>query len=382
LHNLSTVENYSKMTQVIIIGGGLAGLVSAIQLNKAGISCLVIEKKSYPFHRVCGEYISNEVTPFLRSLGIFPDELQPTKINRFQLSATNGKSSFLPLDLGGFGVSRYALDYYLYTKAKAAGVTFLLETEVESIHFNDHAFQVGTGTSMLIADVVLGSFGKRSRADVLLQRSFIRKRSPYVGVKYHIRTTFPDDLIALHNFEGGYCGVSNVENGVTNLCYLVHRDVVRTYKSISEMEKAVLFRNPHLQELFTASDFVFERPEVINEITFETKEPVYKHVLMAGDAAGMITPLCGNGMAMAIHSSKVVCEHIVRFFRQPGYKREQMEGDYANAWRSLFAARLWRGRQIQRLFGNSVSSAIAIQLVLNVKPLARAIVKSTHGEPF
>jgi flavin-dependent dehydrogenase len=370
------------MEQVIIVGGGLAGLISSIHLTRAGISCTVIEKKSYPFHRVCGEYISNEVVPFLQSLEVFPHELAPKTINRFQLSATNGKSSFLPLDLGGFGVSRYAFDYFLYRKAKAAGVTFLLETEVESIDFNEHTFQLCASKGTFGADVVLGSFGKRSRVDMALNRSFIKKRSPYVGVKYHVRTSFPDDLIALHNFEGGYCGVSNVENDITNLCYLVHRDVVRTYKGIGEMEKAVLYKNPHLRELFTTSDFLFDRPETINEITFETKEPVYRHVLMVGDAAGMITPLCGNGMAMAIHSAKLACDHVKQFILDKRYSRQQMETDYARTWHSLFAGRLWRGRQIQRLFGNTVSSSIAIQLVLHSKPLARAMVKSTHGQTF
>ncbi|MCU0471065.1 MAG: FAD-binding protein, partial [Arcicella sp.] len=57
------------MYDIIITGGGLAGLVSSIILAKAGKSVLVIEKKKYPFHRVCGEYISNETRPFLTSIG-------------------------------------------------------------------------------------------------------------------------------------------------------------------------------------------------------------------------------------------------------------------------------------------------------------------------
>ena len=70
------------------------------------------------------------------------------------------------------------------------------------------------------------------------------------------------------------------------------------------MERQVLLKNPHLKRIFSEADFVFGRPEVINEISFETKDPVENHILMAGDAAGMITPVCGNGMAIAIHSGK------------------------------------------------------------------------------
>ena len=48
---------------VIIIGGGLAGLTSALHLSKKGFKVTLIEKHDYPRHKVCGEYLSNEVVP-------------------------------------------------------------------------------------------------------------------------------------------------------------------------------------------------------------------------------------------------------------------------------------------------------------------------------
>ena len=102
--------------KAIIVGGGMAGLLTAIQLQARNIPCLVVEKRRYPFHRVCGEYISNEAKPFLKELHLFPDLIEPTSISRFQLSSVRGKSSTMPLDLGGFGVSRFAFDNFLYEK--------------------------------------------------------------------------------------------------------------------------------------------------------------------------------------------------------------------------------------------------------------------------
>lgn len=369
--------------KIFILGGGLAGLITSIHLTQSGVPCTLIEKRAYPFHRVCGEYISNEVVPYLRSLGIYPDELHPSSIRQFQLTSINGKSASIPLDLGGFGISRYQFDLLLYQKAKQLGVEFYLDTEVEKISFADEHFNIQTNQNIHHASVAIGSFGKRSRLDVQLNRSFIQKRSPYVGVKYHIRLkTFPTDLIALHNFQNGYCGISRVEDDKVNLCYLTHRKNVKAFGNIRSMEESVLFRNPFLKKIFNEAEFLFDKPETINEISFETKAPLEQHILMAGDAAGMITPLCGNGMAMAIHSAKILSEHVIRFCHDQHYSREQLEHDYTKAWTNLFERRLWAGRQIQRLFGAVWTSDFAVSLAQYGKPVAHYLMKKTHGSPF
>lgn len=372
------------MKRVIIIGGGLAGLITAIQLARKKIACTIIEKRSYPLHKVCGEYISNEVLPFLQAHDLYPHELSPSKISRFQLTSVAGKSAFIPLDLGGFSLSRFAFDHFLYEHARAAGVEFLLETTVDEISYDATRvlFSVRTGNVIHEAHLVVGAHGKRSRLDTQLDRPFMKQRSPYMAVKYHVQCDFPNDLVALHNFKGGYCGVVNVEGGITNLCYLVHRNAVRQAGSINAFEKEVLFRNHWLKDIFNSAKFVFEKPLVINEISFATKAPVEQHVLMAGDAAGMIAPLCGNGMAMAIHSAKLLGEELIAYCTAHNPSYEELEKSYTRRWKKVFAGRLQQGRLIQQLFGNHLASTLAVNLILYIKPLARTIVKHSHGEPF
>ena len=199
------------MRKVTVIGGGLAGLISSIQLVRAGIPCTVFEKKSYPLHRVCGEYVSNEALPFLKASGLYPEHLNLPRIKFLEFSSVVGELVRLPLDLGGFGISRYSLDNHLYRIAKKEGVVFELNTEVTAINFSADQFEIEHQFGKTYADLVIGSFGKRSRVDIQQERSFISKRSPWVGVKYHARTGQPENVISLHNFEGGYCGVCNVE---------------------------------------------------------------------------------------------------------------------------------------------------------------------------
>ncbi len=364
------------MYDIVIIGGGLAGLISSILLSKTGKKVLVIEKKKYPFHRVCGEYISNETRPFLESIGLDFEKLNVKEISRFQFTSPSGRVLEIDLDLGGFGISRYKIDEELYHLAKSHGVEFLLENTVESVDYQDDKFTIKTLFDTFEARFVIGTYGKRTKLDATLQRSFFLKRSPYIGVKYHIKTDFPKDLIALHNFKDGYCGISAIEDDKYCLCYLTTRENLRMHGTIAEMEKNILWKNPHLQKIFTESEFLYEKPEVINEISFAPKTTIENHILMAGDSAGLITPLCGNGMAMAIHGAKLLSESILANYSD----RNLVEKTYQNLWKNNFQNRLWIGRNVQRLFGNEVVSEIALSTMKTIKPLLRAVIKATHGE--
>lgn len=366
--------------RIIVIGGGLAGLISSILLARMNRNVVLIEKKRYPFHRVCGEYISNEVLGFLKREKLYPDFLELPEIRRFRFSDTQGKTVQIPLDPGGFGISRFVLDEWLVKQAIASGVDVRTGIQVNSVDYDEKAgkFELALSShSILEADYILGAFGKRSKLDKVMNRSFIQKRSPYIGVKYHVIGDFEQDTVALHNFPGGYCGLNAIESGKFNLCYLGSRDQLRQYGSVEEMERQVLWGNPILKQIFQESEFLFEKPEVINEINFEPKKPIENHILMAGDAAGLITPLCGNGMAMAIHSGKLAAEALLT-----GGSREEVESIYAKTWTAEFRQRLWVGRNVQRLFGSGGASVFARNLIDYMPHLAKHIIRNTHGSPF
>jgi len=367
-----------KLKKIIIIGGGLGGLTAANLLARSGFQVQLVEKKRYPFHRVCGEYISNEVKDFLIRSGLYPD-IEPSSFNEFIYTSTKGSSHKMPLDLGAFGVSRYVLDEFLAKKARSTGVEVFEGTDVLNIEKEGNNFHVYTKNGdHLIADFVIGAFGKTSSLDRTLKRNFITKESPYIGVKYHIKTDFPKNQIALHNFKSGYCGISAIEEEKYNLCYLGQRSVLKTHKSIEEMEENVLCQNPFLKEIFNNSEFLFDKPEVINAFSFKPKEPVVNGIFMVGDAAGLITPLCGNGMAMAIHSAKILAE-LIDENHDKGH--DWLTEKYSHTWKKTFAKRLWFGRQVQRLFGSGPSSEIAVSLMKNSPFVARQIMKNTHGQP-
>lgn len=373
------------MSDVIIIGGGLAGLFNSLLLNRAGLSVTVIERKTYPFHRVCGEYISNEVRPFLKSLDIDVDDLGASHIKRLQVTSANGTKLSQTLDLGGFGLSRYTFDHYLYQKAEAEGVKFLLNTRVEDVQFAGDGFQVTIPNEILEAPLVIGSYGKRSNLDQKLKRDFFYKRSPYLAVKFHIKTDFPDDVIQLNNYQNGYCGISRVDGDKYCMCYLAHRDDLRKYGNLAGLEQNIILKNPYLRQIFTNAEFLLDKPEVINEISFEKKQPVEQHILMSGDTAGMIAPLCGNGMTMAIHSAKILSNIVIKHYQAGNFnaqRRGLLEQEYTTVWNKHFAQRLWIGRQLQRLFGNNTTTDLTLRALKMLPPVTNYLISKTHGKPF
>ena len=365
---------------MVIIGGGLAGLIASSLLANSGYQVTLLEKKTYPFHRVCGEYVSNEVLDFLQRNNLFPDFLDLPEIRKFEFSDTQGNSIRIPLDLGGFGISRFLLDQWLYQQALDRGVQIRTGIQVMNLSFelSGDFFDVHLSDfSTIRSQFVLGAFGKRSKLDKSLNRKFFFQRSPYIGVKYHIKTDYVRDTVALHNFNGGYCGLNAIEGDKFNLCYLGNRDQLRQFGSVEEMEKQVLWKNPVLSRVFQESAFLFEKPEVITEINFEAKLPVENHVLMLGDSAGLITPLCGNGMAMAIHSAKLAVEAL-----NEGKSRFEVEKIYTNRWNAQFRKRLAVGRQVQHLFGSGRGSVIARNLIQRLPFMANLIIRNTHGQSF
>lgn len=366
---------------VIIVGGGLAGLTAALHLLRAGLRVIVIEKYPFPRHKVCGEYISNEVLPYLQWLGADPAVLQPARINRVMVSAVSGKSVEAQLPLGGFGISRYTLDHFLMQQMVAAGGV-LLEDTVNDICFENDRFTVSTACGeQLKARFVIGAYGKRSALDQLLARDFTQK-SPWLAVKSHYEGEFPDGLVALHNFMGGYCGVSKVENNIINICYLVSYDTFRRFKNIRAHQEEVLYRNPHLKQVLERSRPLFERPLSISQVSFAQKQKVDNHILMTGDTAGLIHPLCGNGMAMAIHSAKIAAEQLLSFASGQLSSRQEMERNYARTWKKEFNKRIQAGKLLSAVFRKQELAAGIMSGLVLFPSLLPTIVRQTHGKPF
>ena len=373
------------MTQTAIIGGGLAGLSLAVQEAAAGRAVVVLEKETYPFHKVCGEYLSRESADFLTRIGVPLAALGLPDIRRLGVTAPDGTALHRPLGLGGVGVSRFFLDQYLVNLVRQHGGEVREGVRVTDVAFHAaaDAFALETTAGPLRARLVAGAWGRRANLDVRLARPYLHAGGAnFIGVKHHLRLPdFPPDLIELHNFADGYAGMSRVEDGITCMAYLTTARNLKEAGSIAALEATVLRQNPALAARLQSAEFLWPQPLTIAQVTFARKAPVEQHLLLLGDAAGTIAPLAGNGMSMGLHAAYVLHGLLGAFF-DGSTGRAALEAAYTAAWDSRFRRRIWAGRTIQRFFGHPTLTAAVVRGLRAAPWAADALVRLTHGQPF
>jgi flavin-dependent dehydrogenase len=376
---METNNNYS----CAIIGGGLAGLSLAIQLADLGIEVILFEKKTYPFHKVCGEYISMESWNFITALGIPLSELNLPQIHNVGISSEKGFMLNAPLSLGGFGISRHTLDFKLYEVAKQKGICILENCNVLNVvQLDSTSYRIETSQGYFTSHIVCGTYGKYTPQFVHSPKKKQQNAENYIGVKYHIKTDLSHDRIELHNFSGGYCGISKVDLDAYCMCYLVNSiQLNNAQNDIKKMEEKILFRNPFLKKHFTEAEFLFKEPLVISNVTFRKKSTYSEGIFLLGDAAGSVTPLCGNGMSMALRASYIFAQLLASFFKG-NISKELFIKSYQNAWEQQFDTRIMIGYYLQGLFGKKNLTDISLKILDKLPSIAQKIIKQTHGKPF
>jgi len=364
------------MYDLIIIGAGLSGLSTALACKRPGFSILILEKGSMPRHKVCGEYLSAEVLPLLESWGM--DLEHRPRVNRALLSAPNGSFTEVDLPLGGIGVSRYYLDGKLIDIAVDRGVEVHTEEPVRKVVRNGTFFQIESSKAQYEAKWIVSCHGK-SRPSFFMDHK-PSNQEKYMGVKQYYKLDFPNQLVALHSFRGGYGGAVLVENGWVDMAFMIKQSVFMEYKNIDKVMEAVLYSNPWMKKLITDGEAMWEQPKAVSNFTLGEKNSNLLQALTAGDARAMIPPASGNGMAMALLSGAMLGNKIKEGVEY-GKSWMEVENAYSKQWKAYFGNRLWWGKHIQGLMERPERANLAMRLMKYSDWILRSTIRLTHGSP-
>ncbi|GAB5519832.1 MAG: NAD(P)/FAD-dependent oxidoreductase [Rhodothermales bacterium] len=370
----------------IVIGAGLAGCASALLLLEAGYRVAVFERSRLPRHKLCGEFLSTEVQATFKRLGVLGIVMAngAVPIRRTRLTASDGSALTATLPGTALGISRYRLDAILLQAVEDRGGHVWQETPVVQVSGSmEDGFKVFSRTTTFEAAVVIGAYGRRDTLDRKLDRDFIDERTPLMGFKAHFVATDEsldlEDWIELHAFEGGYCGMSHVENGLVNACWITHRDTFHAAGSTPDGMMASTFAsNPALAARFTQLRQVSKQFEAVSQITFVNKPLVEQGVLMVGDAAGMIAPLCGDGMGMALTGAEVLAEALVPFMKNDVSARAAQRR-YERSWQRAYATRMRLSRILHQLYVRPAFASTVLRVGQRIPTLAQALIRATRG---
>ena len=337
---------------VAVIGAGPAGSTLAALLAGRGASVALIDRDEFPRDKLCGEFLSYDALPIIEPLGVLVEIDERQGAPRLTHCRVVGRRDTYEFEFphAARGVSRMFFDDLLLRTAVRRGAIRLDGWTADAIERDKVVAHRGEAVLEIKAKVVAGAWGRWGRFDAQLGRAFVRDRSHRnFGFKRHYFAAKQPDAIELYSFRRGYLGVNAIEGGLTNICGLVHATRLTGHKGKWDAFVDII-RNeqPQLERLYSRHEPAQDGFLSSEPVIFRARSPVESGVFMVGDASGVIDPLTGNGMAMAVQSAMLLAPFVVRLLETP-LDRVKIERDYRRKHRAMFAPRIAWSRRVASL---------------------------------
>ncbi len=282
-------------TEVVIIGGGPAGLVAALAARRQGFGVCVVDRGIPPIDKACGEGLMPDGVAALRGLGVRLDADQgaPFRGIRFLDDRHVAEAAF-PGE-AGVGIRRTRLHQLLMENAHAAGVTTLWREKATAIGSKG----VRIGDHLIECRWIIGADGVDSQTRRLAGMGAIRENGRRIGLRMHFRVKPWTDFVEVHWSKGEQAYVTPV--GAEEVCIALlggAREV--GFASLAD-------RFPRLGERLRG----VEPANVARGAFTGTVRPrrvVSGNVALIGDASAAIDAITGDGLALAFRQAAALGE--------------------------------------------------------------------------
>lgn len=339
------------MIDLLVVGGGPAGLATAVHATLAGLETVVIEPRTTPVDKACGEGVMPSGVRALTALGLDMPPGHPLRGIRY---VRESRSAEAPFDDGpGLGVRRTDLHAALARRADETGVKVVTGRVGEVEQSADSVYAGGLRARWLVAADGLHS-PVRHRLGLGLPDRGPRR----YGQRRHYRVKPWTDFVEVHwssAGEGGEAYVTPVADDLVGVAVL--SGVKRGYD-----EHLAAF--PRLLSLLDGPSVNAVRGA--GPLRQRVRRRTAGRVLLVGDAAGYVDALTGEGIALALASA----EAAVRCLRAG---RPQ---DYEGRWRSLSRRHRLLTEGLLRVSGRAAGARLIVPAAARMPPLFAAAVRA------
>jgi flavin-dependent dehydrogenase len=342
---------------VLIAGAGPAGSIAALLLARAGVRVRLLDRATFPRDKLCGDTLNPGALDILRRLGIAADiERAGLPIRGMVVTGAGGVSvhgEYGP-GLRGLSLLRRDLDAMLVQHAVSAGASFepgVLVHEPLVDECSGRPRVTGLRVVSCAGDahdwraaVTIAADGRRSRIafHLGLAQHPDRPRRWAIG-GYFDNVVCGSGLGEMHIRCGRYIGVAPLPGGLTNACVVVSEPRGGALAEPAALLVASLRADPALGERFEGARLV-SAPAVLGPLAVDTTSAGLDGLLLAGDAAGFIDPMTGDGMHFAMRGAELAAEVALglldgRITDGPSALAHQRQTAFASKWRMNRALR-------------------------------------------
>jgi len=361
-------------TPVVIIGAGPAGVGLSIFLSKAGIKHVIIERKTFPRDKVCGDALSGKTAFVLRKANpewlqeIFQEPQKFTPSKGCVFAAPNGKTirvaygqHTVPGELApGFTSPRLIFDNYLFNKIDHKYATVYQNATVNSIIRSNGNVTIEVAHEnqkiTFVTPLIVGADGDKSIVRKYFLNDNISEKSYTVGLRaYYENVTNMDseNYIELHFLKEmlpGYFWIFPLPNGIMNVGVGILAETVRRKKiNLREQMLRAIEVNPTINYRFKNAKLIgkiqgWGLPMAVNNRSISGD-----NYLLLGDAASLIDPFSGEGIGNALYSGLRASEAIEKAMNEHQYGAAFLKANYDDVLYGRIGTELKISQTLQKL---------------------------------
>ena len=375
---------------IVIAGAGPAGSTLAIRLRKLGMPVTLIERYKFPRQKLCGEFISPECLKHFDELDVLDEMLEAggDRIYETVFFETGGRNISVPsrwFDDDGFALSlsRARMDEILLNAARSVGTTIIDQTTVTGLIKDGtsvRGVKVRDGSGHLReigASMAVDATGRARVLSRLADKQAVGKepKPKFVGFKAHLRgVEMPHGVCEIYAFRGGYAGLSFVENGEANLCFLAKASLLSQASDANGIFERLRNQNVRANSTLRSAEKVHEWLAVSVPAFGINPFPETDGLFAVGDSAAFVDPFTGSGMLLAIESAEL----LARCTAESGRDLTLLKSRYREAYGSRFGSRLNVSSLIRHVAYEPLLSRIVIIGLSASGRLRRSLARRTR----